>query len=325
MGCMLFLCLSAVIFMLILHPEKYIKSVYNGMLLFAVNVLPALFPFFFLTKLLTSLSAVDSITKFMQKPVKKIFKLPPQCSFIFFMSILSGYPVGAKLISEFYVKGGAGRKNLTRTAAVCSTSGPLFIMGTVGFTMFGSRAAGFMIYAAHILSVLLFALASGLFVKDKDIKDSGIIFSHDINRDNILSESIYSSVMSIMAAGGFISIFYMLIDMLAGSFAAGFAENILSKVFELLSLPPCLAKGFLNGIIEITRGCLDISNTSAPLCFKLPFCAFLITFSGACIMMQSFAFLGKCKINYVKFIIYKFIQAVTAALLCAVFSAAFNI
>jgi hypothetical protein len=36
-----------VIFLLVLNPEKYINSVYRGMLMFALNVLPALFPFFF--------------------------------------------------------------------------------------------------------------------------------------------------------------------------------------------------------------------------------------------------------------------------------------
>lgn len=321
---LLTLCLSAIIIMLIIHPEKYVTSVYNGMLLFAVNVLPALFPFFFLTKLLTSLGTVQSFTNLLKKPVQKLFKLPSECSYIFFMSIISGYPIGAKLISEFY--GGSTDRNLiTRMAAVCSTSGPLFIIGTLGFSMLGNKTAGFIIYAAHIISILLFAFISGLFAKHVKIPENAANYNYTKSSDKILSESIYSSVISIFIVGGFISIFYMFIDMLGSTFLLGFFNNILSYVFGLFNLPSELSMGLLNGIVEITRGCLDISASAAPLSLKMPFCAFLITFGGACIMLQSFAFLGRCKIKYSKYIIYKFIQSVSAAIICILMCNIFNI
>jgi len=303
--------------LLVFNPEKYILSVYNGFLMFALNVLPALFPFFFLTKLLTSIGTVNSITSFMKKPVKKILKMPSCFSYIFFLSILSGYPVGAKLVSEVAQ---GDKHSVTRLAAVCSTSGPVFIVGTVGFSMLGCKNAGFVLYSAHICAVVLFALISALFVKNKN----EISYNPPVPNDKALSESIYNSVISILIVGGFIALFYMFIDMLGSMFIYGLADSFFSKLFMLAGLPEELCKGFLNGITEITRGCNDISKATAPLNFKLCFCAFIVTFGGLCITMQSLAFL-KGKILIKRYLVYKFIQSVMAAVICFIMCIIFNI
>lgn len=310
-----------IIAMFLINPEKYTSSVYNGMLLFVVNVLPALFPFFFLTKLLTSVGNVGSMTAFMQKPVKKILKMPPQFTYIFFMSILSGYPIGAKLVSEISTKN-SNKTSVTRLASVCSTSGPIFIIGTIGFSMLNNKNAGFILYASHILAVLLFAFISGFFFKKNEVSFSTL--KTDVCNDKILSESIYSSVISIMMVGGFISVFYMFIDMLGSMVLFSFTQNLLSHIFTAINLPSDISQGFLNGFVEITRGCRDISFSSAPLNIKLCFCAFMVTFSGLCIFMQTFAFLSG-KIKYLLFIAFKFIQSVSAALICFLLCLVFNI
>lgn len=77
----------------------------DGVILFWAAVLPALFPFFFFTRMLTGLGFPETIGKFFEKPVKFLFHTPPISAYIFFMSVLSGYPIGAKLISEFYKNG----------------------------------------------------------------------------------------------------------------------------------------------------------------------------------------------------------------------------
>lgn len=307
-----------VIFLFVFNPDKYITSVYNGFIMFAVNVLPALFPFFFLTKLLTYTGNVSFITDIMKKPVNKLFKLPAHFSYIFFMSILSGYPVGAKLVSETT----QGNKSaVTRLAAVCSTSGPVFIIGTIGFAMLGNKLAGFIIYASHIISVLIFAAISGLFCKNNNTtyKQPPAALS-----EKALSDSVYGSIMSILTVGGFIALFYMFIDMLGSFILYGGIENLISQGFTAIGLPNKLGSGLLSGLIEATRGCNEISLSSAPITATLCLMSFLITFGGMCIMLQSFAFLGK-KISYIKFIMYKFIQGLIAAGLCIIICAIFSI
>ena len=48
------------------------------MLLFAKNVAPALFPFFFFTKLLTGLGGANAMGKLLKKPISRLYNAPSQ-------------------------------------------------------------------------------------------------------------------------------------------------------------------------------------------------------------------------------------------------------
>lgn len=402
------LCVAIIILLLIINPERYILSVKNGVSLFAMSVLPALFPFFFLTKILSALGSINILTDKLKKPVKYAFNMPPEFSFIFFMSLLSGYPVGSKLVSEYYGNN-INSKNITEVAAICSTSGPLFIIGTVGFTLLGNKTAGLIILVSHISAVILFALFYGLISRIKEKKQQKIcninvyekkeVFNinysnlkavsgnnfvnfnlknavvhkavqnnnqqvlnfndsagkiatqniadyktispsgnykknstpktpHQTNPkdySNILGDSIESSVLSILTVGGLISIFYMIIDILADYFVLNLVENLINIFLNLFSAPTSISKGISAGLVEITRGCNLLASSSAPLLHKTIGACFIITMSGACIMAQSYAFLGKCKIKFLRFLLYKFIMSILAVVICYFIFPLFNL
>lgn len=69
----------------LINPERYLSSVKDGVILFWAAVLPALFPFFFFTRMLTGLGFPETIGKFFEKPVKFLFHTPPISAYIFFM------------------------------------------------------------------------------------------------------------------------------------------------------------------------------------------------------------------------------------------------
>ena len=119
----------------LINPERYLSSVKDGVILFWAAVLPALFPFFFFTRMLTGLGFPETVGKFFEKPVKFLFHTPPISAYIFFMSVLSGYPIGAKLISEFYKNGVINTEESKKIIAFSSTSAPLFVIGTLGVFM----------------------------------------------------------------------------------------------------------------------------------------------------------------------------------------------
>ncbi len=59
-------------------------------------------------------------------------------AYAFIMGIISGYPVGAKIVTEFRKNGDCSRAEAERLLAFTNNSGPLFIIGTVGISMFGN-------------------------------------------------------------------------------------------------------------------------------------------------------------------------------------------
>ena len=319
-GFVLTLLLLYVIAAFALFPERYLSSVKNGLYLFSSCVLPVLFPFFFLTKLLTSVGNVGFIANIFRKPCQKFFKMPPVFSYVFFMSALSGYPVGAKLTSELLTQGDKAAN--TRLAAICSTSGPVFILSTVGFSMLGEKGAGLLILCSHLLAVLTFALASAPF--SKRLPPAALDYVPSKASDHALSESVYSSVISILMVGGFITLFYTFTDMIASTFLLKLPGALLFEAISALNLPADLFRGVFSGMVEMTRGCREISSSLVPFYLKVCCCAFSVTFGGACVILQSFAFLSG-KIRCGLFILYKLLKAALSFIICLGLCALLNI
>lgn len=152
---MLTLGISACMAIILFRPDVYVASALEGVKLWALVVLPSLLPFFFFTSLLAKIGATERMARTLKKPCEQIFGTSGYAAYAFLMSILSGYPVGAKIIGDLGENGLIDETDATKMSAFCSTSGPLFIVGSVSVGMFGSVAAGKLLFLAHTLSALI--------------------------------------------------------------------------------------------------------------------------------------------------------------------------
>ncbi len=311
--------LSAVIFLiiiaLVLNPQIYMESTLKGIIVWATAVLPALFPFFFLTKLLTQLNMVERIAHYFQPITSKLFNVPGVASYVFLMSIISGYPVGAKISSELYENNLLTRAQIVRICAFCSTSGPLFIVGTVGAEMFLCKGAGIIMLISHILGAIL----NGLLYRNYHKKERVVKTQNSLPNmklDNMLASSIYDSVISILIVGGYVALFFMLIDMLANFHILGLVSNALAWLLGLVGINTAVSGGIVSGIIEITRGCLDLSQSGVSIGLLCIFGTGIISWGGLSIHFQSLTFLHKCKIKVGFYFLQKTTQAILSMLVC---------
>lgn len=298
---------------LLINPKKYINSCYNGLVIWATSVLPGLLPFFVITKLLSELKSMDKLFNKFSGLNYKLFRAPSCSGYIFGMSIISGYPVGAKLISDFYEKGLIDTKQANKLVTFCSTSGPLFIIGTVGSIMFKSASVGYVLYISHVLSAIL----NGLLYRRKfacEKKQSFEIEQSKIDYNSLLSTSMSSSISSVMVVGGFVAIFYMIIDIL-------FDFKVLSPLTSLLNylLSPLkinnAGSAISGGFVEVTRGCKELSQLGLSSLQSVVICSGLIAFGGLSIHAQSLCFLTKCKIDVKFYFLQKITQTIFA---CAI-------
>lgn len=309
--------LSLVIIFLIIalvcNPETYIQSTYTGIIVWATAVLPALFPFFFLTKLLTNLGLVEKISKFGQPITKFLFNCSGISSYVFLMSIISGYPVGAKLTAELYQNKIISQSEAVRMCSFCSTSGPLFIIGTVGVEMFLCRGAGLIILIAHILSAIINGIIFRFYNKNEQLLN--INYQKEKNVSNILSETIYDSVISILIVGGYIALFFMIIDVLSNFYILTIIKTFFANILNFSNINSEFSTGISSGIVEVTRGCLELSQYQ-DLFWSVIFATGLISWGGLSILFQSLTFLKTCKIKIGFYILQKLSQCFISMLLC---------
>ncbi len=71
----------------------------------ASSVVPSLLPFFIATELFGYRNIISILGKMLNKLMKPIFNVPGEGAFPFIMRIISGYPVGAKIVADFKKQG----------------------------------------------------------------------------------------------------------------------------------------------------------------------------------------------------------------------------
>ena len=266
--------------------------------MWAECVLPSLFPFMIITLIFVKTGMADKASLPLKKVMQKI-KFPPCAGACFLMSVCSGYPAGSRIVSEFYEGGLIERRDAPKLAYLCSSSGPLFIIGSVGFKMFKDKSVGLKILAAHILSILIVAIIISLASK----KSSQSALERKPKSGNVLYDVFYGAVISVAVAGEFIAFFYVV-----SMFAADFKLLYPLQLFFNLFCDEQTAQGVCTGLIEATSGCRALSFSESFL--AVPFAGFLITFGGVSILCQQLCYLVGIGVKPFKFIGVKALQAV---------------
>lgn len=222
----------AIIVLLAMFPERYAKCCLSGLELWLYFVLPSLFPFFVLTALLTKLGVAERASRVLSPLCEKAFKMPGIASYCFAMSALSGYPVGSRMLADLRENGLITDAQATRMSPLCSTSGPLFVIASVGAAMFHSQKIGLILFCSHIFAVVLVCLVFSAFTKKQPAAQPPQ--RRLVAADNILYESVYGAVTSILVVGAFIAVFYILAQILSDFYLLLPAESLFSARFIAL-------------------------------------------------------------------------------------------
>ena len=281
---------------IIIYPERYISCCLSGFIMWTECVLPSLFPFMVITLIMIKSGFAEKASLPLKK-VTGIFNLPPAAAVCLLISICSGYPAGSRCLLEFYENGCLSQRDMKKLSILCSTSGPLFIIGSVGVRMFGDKSAGWKILLAHFLSVLTIALIIALFSKREETKE----LKRAPVKGNLLYDSFYGAVIAVAVAGGFIAFFSVTARILSD-----FNFLVVFEKFFSLFTDESSARAVSLGLIEATLGCRELSASSDRL--VLPFAGLLITFGGVSILLQQLAYLQKAGVKPLYFIFIKFVQ-----------------
>lgn len=299
-----------ILIMLIINPSRYINSAFEGLLVWATIALPAMLPFLFFSKLLIELGMAQKVADVFAPIMSKIFKTSGIAAYIFVMSLISGYPVGAKLISDFYEKGYIDSAQSARISTFCSTSGPMFILGSIGIGLLSSYAAGLVLLISHILSAILNGLIFRNYKVSKEYSSS-YTPPKRLTADNILTDCIYDTIISIFVVGGYIAIFFILSDIFNDTYILYPFKKMFEFLFNLLKINPQLSEGFTRGLLEVTNGCVNIASSKGNILSKTSLCGFIIAWGGISVHIQNLTFLMKAGVKIRFYFLFKTIQAIT--------------
>ena len=307
---------------IIKNPKQSIVSAREGLDIWLNLLLPSLFPFIFLSDLLISFGFVNFLAKFTEPIMRPVFNVPGIGIFPFSMSIISGYPVGAKLTSKLRENKLISNAVGNRLISFSSTSGPLFILGTVLIGMLGMPSLAGLMIAPHYLSAISLGILFRFYGKKENLygetsSNKGLknqMLDYERKNESIgtlISKSIKDSMDSIIVIGGFIIIYSVIIDLLLYSSTFNLFIGILSK---LTSIEENTLKGITAGIIELTKGCSLVSKLDIELINKMIIINFLIGWGGFSIHSQAISFISKTDISSKIYLVSKALHGLISAL-----------
>lgn len=228
-------------------------------------IVPSLFAFTALAIFLQKSGLYRVALKPLTFPLSKLLRLDEELCAVFVLANIGGYPVGVKLLSELKKQGRISADDAARMMCCCFGSGPGFIVGIVGVNIFGSAAAGLMLFGACFAGSLVIAA----FVRVRGeitIKPAETRFSLD-------SASFIDSIVT--AAKTLFTVCAMIVEFsVVTAFLRTVGVNALfEKLFGSSAIFPAL--------LEVTRIKEMPFSTAA-----MPICAALLSFGGVCVLLQ---------------------------------------
>lgn len=245
---------------LILDAKTAIAGAQEGLSLCIKSILPTLFPFCVLTKLIHG-SVVGKTIPFL-RPVGKVCGIPEGAESILLLGFLGGYPVGAQGISDANRNKTLTSTDASRMLGFCNNAGPAFLFGILGGLFTDIRPLWCLLFI-HILSAVLV----GSILPNKAKNACRLQQTVPLSLPVILEESI--KTMALVC--GWIILFRTLLHFFQRWF---------------LWLFPTAVQVIAAGFLELSNGCVMLySIPTEGLRYILS--AGMLSFGGICVAMQT--------------------------------------
>lgn len=311
---------------LIAFPKTSVSSASKGIQLWLNIVFPSLFPFFVASSLLSKSGFINIFGIILEPVMRPLFNVPGCGAFALAMGIVSGYPIGASITTDLRKQELISRIEAERLLTFTNNSGPLFIMGAVAVGMFKLPAAGYLLYISHISACITVGLIFKYYKqhnRSKPISQSSILYklklemqrmrSSEVNIWTLFGECIKTSISTILAIGGFIIFFSVLINILITSGITGYISNSLFIFLSKFGFDLKTIEGSICGIFEITTGANMISSSPADLRIKLCFVSLIIGWAGLSVHTQVMSIVSSSDIRVKPYLIGKAMQGIISA------------
>lgn len=209
-----------------------------------------------------------------------------------------------------------------------NNSGPLFIIGTVGISMFRNSSIGFLLLFTHILASISVGIIIGFISRIPSFNKVTSSISEANHAKNIslgkkqpefadlgeiLSSSIFSAIKTTLLIGGFVVLFSVVISILNNSNAFNALELVFAPLLKFFGINFQIFKGLLSGLVELTNGLAIISSIPIKsLTLTLTCCAFLLGFGGLSVLLQVLSIISKSGLSIKTYFLAKILQGIIA-------------
>ncbi len=291
---------------ILLNSNSVNESIALAFKIWKENLFPFLFPMFVISEVMLSFGIIEILGLLGKKVVERLFHAKQEATYIFVMSLLTGFPSSAKYINTLYENGKLDDNDASKILLFTHFSNPLFIIGTIATTFLGNPKLAILIFICHYLSNIIIGI---IFKNYHPIKKDNKMSSLDnhfkeIKKNprkrlgTILANAIVNSINTLLLILGTISIFLIITSILNSFIDCGEIGNAI-----------------INGIIEMSQGLKYVSLLDVSLEFKTIMSIMIISFGGLSVHLQVMSILSNTKVKYLPFLLARILHAIISGIM----------
>lgn len=293
----IFSCTYLSLFFFGFFSKEISQGIKNGISTSLNMLIPSLFIFMIVSHIIMNTHAKEIIGKPFSWIAQKLFFIPSKYFSIVILSLIGGYPVGAKLLSDAVKRHQLDIQTANRMLCYCVNCGPAFLISAIGVQLLKNINIGIMLYLSQIFASFSIGIILGAISKKNNTiplktGDNTPIKSQSMSV--ALVNAVNDTVRSMAVICGFVVTFSALFP-------------IITMIFQHCDNN---TKVILQGILEVVSG----SNSSLLLESNHPILllTFFTAFGGICVHLQICAMLKDSKIKmrafFITRILYSFIS-----------------
>lgn len=300
----IFLCIFLLI-ELLLKKQLIYNSIICSLNIWVKNLIPSLFPFFIISDILINYNITLYIPNFFKKICKYLFNITDNMLTILFLSLVAGFPSGARNTRTLYDEGLIGIDEANHILMLSHFANPLFILTTIAIYFLHNQKVGIIILVSHYLGNFILGILIRKKFRHNSNKNNYTVKKID-NFSNIFINSIKKAIDTTILICGILVVFMVL-------------STVIVNMFNFNIYNSMLIKGFL----EITAGIESLSNLKINIIYKTVISTCFLSFGGLSVHMQVISQLIGTNINYHYFFIGRvwqmIISGMMAFILCHIF------
>ncbi|MFZ5651240.1 MAG: sporulation integral membrane protein YlbJ [Bacillota bacterium] len=324
-------CALAFAVSMIFQPGEVFEGATMGLKTWWNIVFPSLLPFFIVSDLLMSFGLVHFIGVLAEPLMRPLFNVPGSGSFVLCVGYTSGYPIGAMVTARLRSQGLCTRVEAERLMSFTNNSSPLFMLVAVSVGMFGRPELGFYIAGAHYLANLTLGFLLRFYGRgDREILPlRGNPHESILTRavweltsawrketrplGKIIGDAVKNAVNSLLAIGGFIILFAVIIKLFTKAGLISLMAGVLGVVLYPLGFSPEIMPALASGFLEMTIGSKIAAESSAPLIQQMVAVQLILAWSGLSVHAQVASMISETDIRMFPFILSRIAHAALAA------------
>lgn len=277
---------------LLIFPAAATDGARNGIGYCLQILVPSLYPFMVLSVFVVKCGLSEKIGRVFEAPARVLLKLPGSTTATILMSMIGGYPTGARSVTALYDSGSISESQAARMLCFCVNSGPAFVISAVGAGFLKSQQAGVILFVSQILGSVFLSLISGITAKAEPAAKP-VKKNPSKKSENALIASAADAARAMMSMCCFVVLFAALMNLL-----------------RLWVKSPQSAAA-LSGLLEVTGGCADFAKLGVPLWAV----SFIIGWGGICVHFQVLSSVEKIRVGLSRFFFFRLLHGILAAVI----------